>query len=86
MPHSDAARDTKGPVSPPLEPHELLTVQDVATLLRVSRSWVYEHSRSRPRGGARAGSDTLPHIKIGKYLRFDAQAVRDFLARRSRAA
>ena len=27
--------------------HELLTVEDVAALLKVSRSWVYEHTRSR---------------------------------------
>ena len=48
--------------------HELLTVEDVATLLKVSKSWVYEHTRSRgiPR------SERLPHIKIGKYVRFDA--------------
>jgi Helix-turn-helix domain len=27
--------------------HELLTVEDVAALLKVSKSWVYEHTRSR---------------------------------------
>jgi hypothetical protein len=26
---------------------ELLTVEDVAALLKVSKSWVYEHTRSR---------------------------------------
>jgi len=26
---------------------ELLTVDDVAALLKVSKSWVYEHTRSR---------------------------------------
>ena len=31
------------------ELHELLTVEDVAALLKVSRSWVYEHTRSRGR-------------------------------------
>jgi excisionase family DNA binding protein len=60
--------------------HELLTVEDVAALLRVSKTWVYEHTRSR--GGARA--ERLPHIKIGKYKRFDAQAIREFLQRRSK--
>ena len=29
------------------ELHELLTVEDVADLLKVSKSWVYEHIRSR---------------------------------------
>jgi excisionase family DNA binding protein len=60
---------------------ELLTVADVAALLKVSKSWVYEHTRARstPR------SDRLPHIKIGKYLRFDPQLVRTFLERRTAA-
>src|SRR5690242_16523048 len=56
---------------------ELLTVDDVAALLKVSKSWVYEHTRSRnaPR------SDRLPHVKIGKYVRFDPQLVRAFIDR-----
>jgi excisionase family DNA binding protein len=58
--------------------HELLTVDEVAALLKVSKSWVYEHTRSRgiPR------SERLPHLKLGKYVRFDAEAVRAFLNRR----
>jgi excisionase family DNA binding protein len=59
---------------------ELLTVEEVAQLLRVSRSWVYDHTRSRstPR------SERLPHIKLGKYLRFDARVVRAFLEQKCR--
>ena len=62
--------------------HELLTVDDVAKIFKVSRSWVYEHTRSRgiPR------SERLPHIKIGKYVRFEARAVREFLERKCRVA
>ncbi|HWI17312.1 MAG TPA: helix-turn-helix domain-containing protein [Vicinamibacterales bacterium] len=62
--------------------HELLTVDEVAMVLKVSRSWVYEHTRSRgiPR------SERLPHIKIGKYVRFDARAVREFLEKKCRVA
>lgn len=63
------------------ELHELLTVDDVAALLRVSKSWVYEHTRGRKV----ATTDRLPHIKIGKYLRFDAQAVRAFVRRKAHA-
>jgi excisionase family DNA binding protein len=62
--------------------HELLTVDEVAALLKVPRSWVYEYTRSR--GKARA--ERLPYIKIGKYKRFDQRAVRDFLLRRSKIA
>jgi excisionase family DNA binding protein len=60
---------------------ELLTVDDVAALLKVSRSWVYEHTRAR---GPR--TDRLPFVKIGKYVRFQSRAVADFLAKRSSVA
>ena len=55
--------------------HELLTVEDVAALLKVSKSWVYEHTRSRsiPR------TERLPYVKIGKYLRFEPRALRAFI-------
>jgi excisionase family DNA binding protein len=58
----------------------LLTVDDVAAMLKVSKSWVYEHTRSRdtPR------SERLPCLKIGKYLRFEARAVRAFLEKKCR--
>ena len=85
-PHSDATATPLTPLagSPhdDSELHELLTVEDVAALLKVSRSWVYEHTRSR--GTARA--ERLPYIKIGKYKRFDPRAVREFLLRRSKIA
>lgn len=58
---------------------ELLTVADVAAILKVSRSWVYEQTRSR----ATPRADRLPHVKIGKYVRFDPQLVRAFLDRRT---
>ena len=61
--------------------HELLTVDDVAALLKVSKSWVYEHTRGRGTPHA----ERLPHIKIGKYVRFEASAVRDFLKNKCRA-
>ncbi len=51
----------------------LLTVGEVARLLKVPNSWVYDHVRpsSRP---------LLPHVKLGKYLRFRRQDIEDFLA------
>ena len=67
--------------NPAHELHELLTVDDVAALLRVSKSWVYE--RTRGRGTPHA--ERLPHIKIGKYVRFEARAVRAFLKDKCRA-
>ena len=63
-----------------VDPDELLTVGEVAALLRVPRSWVYDHTRSR--GTSR--SERLPHLKVGKYLRFSAQAIRAFLSDKCR--
>jgi hypothetical protein len=40
------------------EAQELLTVDDLATRLRVPRSWVYSHA------------EDLGTYKLGKYLRF----------------
>ena len=78
--------DTPSGVAVPVEPpsselHELLTVEEVAALLRVNKSWVYEHTRGREV----ATTDRLPHIRIGKYLRFDAQAIRAFVLRKAHA-
>ena len=83
--HDSAPSLTPGPGGPAAshqeaELHELLTVEDVAALLKVSRTWVYEHTRSR--GSARA--ERLPYLKIGKYKRFDPRSVREFLLRRSK--
>ncbi len=48
---------------------ELLTVTEVAAALRVPASWVYERVR-------RPGKGRMPHLKIGKYLRFRLKDVR----------
>lgn len=45
------------------EESHLLTVQEVARLLQVPTSWVYEHTRHR-------FPDRIPSLKLGKYLRF----------------
>ena len=56
------------------KPGRLLAVEEVAELLQVPTSWVYERCRRR-------GSQRLPHLKLGKYLRFEERAVREFLER-----
>lgn len=38
-----------------------LTVQEAAEMLRVPVSWLYERTRT----------SSVPHVKLGKYLRFD---------------
>jgi excisionase family DNA binding protein len=41
----------------------LLTIEDVAELLKVPVSWVYERTRRRT-------SDRIPGFRLGKYWRF----------------
>jgi excisionase family DNA binding protein len=53
---------------------ELLTVAEVAEVLKVPVSWVYERTR-------RKGVERIPHLKLGKYLRFHACEVREWLQR-----
>ncbi len=54
------------------EGSHLLSVQEVAELLQVPSSWVYEHRR--PRCG-----NPLPHMRIGKYLRFLMTDIANYL-------
>ncbi len=52
----------------------LLTAEQVGELLNVPKSWVYERTRRR-------GLERLPHLRLGKYVRFEEGAVREFLER-----
>ncbi len=56
---------------------ELLTVGELANLLKVPASWIYQRTRCRK-------PDRLPHLKIGKYLRFEEKAVQSWLGRQRR--
>lgn len=46
----------------------LWTVADVATYLRVSRSWVYH----------RSAAGLLPCLRVGALIRFDPEAIRAY--------
>jgi excisionase family DNA binding protein len=48
----------------------LLSVQEVAELYGVPRSWVY----------TQAEAGRLPHFKIGRYVRFKREDIADWLA------
>jgi len=50
----------------------LLTVHDTARFLKVSVTWVYEHVRP-------GTDDRLPHVKLGKYLRFDRRDLQAYV-------
>ncbi len=58
---------------------EILTPSQVAERLQVAPSWVYEQTRER---AAARNADPLPHIKLGRYLRFDWKDVLAWLERR----
>ena len=60
--------------SPVAAPKRLLTVEEVADMLQVPKSWIYGRTRRR-------GQEQLSHLKVGKYLRFEESAVREFLER-----
>ena len=52
----------------------LLTVGEVAALLNVPRKWVYRRVGLTPPEG-------IPHVKVGKYLRFREADLRDYVER-----
>lgn len=58
---------------------DLLTVGEVAGLLRVPPSWIY----ARTCDGA---EETLPHLKFGRHLRFERAAILEWIEGRRRGA
>src|SRR5262249_20275137 len=50
---------------------ELLTVEELASVLKVSKNWVYQriHTRNLP----------VPMLKVGHYPRFPVSGVREFI-------
>ncbi len=57
------------PIVPQLvsQPDKLLTVKELADALNVPSSWIYRRTR--------LGSQAIPFIRIGRYLRFDLEQV-----------
>jgi len=52
----------------------LLTVDELSDRLQVPKSWIYERTRNK--------CDGIPHIKVGKYVRFNLTEVLDWLNKR----
>lgn len=50
----------------------LLNIRELASLLNVPVSWIYDRTR-------KGSSVQIPHYKIGKYVRFDKDEVLKFL-------
>lgn len=51
--------------------NELITVKELAKRLNVPVSWIYRRTR--------LGQEAIPHVKIGKYVRFSWDEVMRFL-------
>ncbi|MBN1366240.1 MAG: helix-turn-helix domain-containing protein [Syntrophaceae bacterium] len=47
-----------------MENQELLTIEEMADRLKVKPSWLYFRTMQ-------TGKDTIPRVRIGKYLRFN---------------
>lgn len=47
----------------------LLTAQEVAELLQVDKSWVYAATRA----------NQMPHVRLGRYVRFREDAIIEWL-------
>lgn len=52
---------------------QLLTVKQVSTLFQVPKSWIYKRICKR-------APHRMPHVKLGKYVRFRESEVENFVA------
>ena len=53
-----------------MSPSELITAKELAKRLNVQVSWIYRRTR--------LGQEAIPHVKMGKYVRFDWEKVLEF--------
>ena len=55
---------------------DLLTVKEVAAMLRVPNSWIYGHTSGE--------GERIPFLKVGRHLRFRRSEIEQWLQSRSR--
>ena len=53
-----------------MQKEEFITVGELAKRLNVPVSWIYQRTR--------LGPEAIPHVKMGKYVRFDWEEVVEF--------
>ena len=58
---------------------KLVGVNELAETLSVPPSWIYSRTRLKDDG-------RIPHTRCGKYVRFDVDAVLDWLEKKGEAA
>lgn len=54
----------------------LLTADEVAEFLRVTRGWIYAETRA----------GRIPHLRLGRYVRYRESAIREWMAQLELAA
>jgi len=54
--------------------NKLITVNQLAEILRVPPSWIYQRTR--------LGPEAIPFVKVGKYVRFDPEEVIEFFKKK----
>ena len=59
--------------------HKLIGVNELAEALSVPISWIYSRTRIK-------GAGQVPHIRCGKYVRFDIDEVMDWLQKKGETA
>jgi hypothetical protein len=53
------------PSSLPSMPTEVIDAEELAKRWRVARKWIFNHTRKN------FDADPIPHVKLGRYTRFD---------------
>ena len=52
----------------------LLDAEAVAEMIGMSTDWIYAEARA----------DRIPHVRLGRYVRFRAEAIEDWIRERER--
>lgn len=60
-----------------MDANTLVTPKELAAILKVPVSWIYQQTR--------LGQEAIPHLRVGRYVRFDPQQVMAFLKERQAA-
>jgi excisionase family DNA binding protein len=55
-----------------MDDFKLLNISELCKILGVEKSWVYAKTRLKD-------EKTIPHIRVGKYLRFQLEKVIEWL-------
>lgn len=58
---------------------DFLTPNEMAEILRTPLSWIYSQTRKK-------GKDTIPMIRVGKYMRFKKEEVLGWIQKGGTAA